>query len=84
VAAPAMSARVPQPGDVLVVQLPPRHDTSGYLVSRAGRRTQSVCGAYIEARRRAEQQAKLAGVDAWYTSDEKAFIRIAQHRPPSG
>ncbi len=81
--APALNARVPQPGDVLVVQLPARHGVSGFLISRASRRTRSICGAYIEARRRAEQQAKLAAVDAWYTSDEKAFIRIAQYRPPA-
>jgi hypothetical protein len=38
--------------------------------------------AYVEARARAERQAALVGVDAWYTSDDDVFIRIAEHRPP--
>ena len=73
----------PRPNDVVVLQVPSRHGTSGYLVSRASRRAQSICGAYVEARRRAVQQAALSCVDAWYTSDERVFIRIAQHRPLS-
>ncbi len=78
-----MSSGVPRPNDVVVVQLPALRGESGYLVFRASRRAQSICGAYIEARGRAERQAALACVDAWYTSDERIFIRIAQHRPLS-
>jgi hypothetical protein len=71
----------PKPGDVIVLHLPVRRGISSYLLYRVGHRAQALCTEYAEARQRAERQAGAALVDAWYTSDEQAFIRLAEHRP---
>ena len=73
-----MDSHSPQPGDVIVHRQV--HSPAVYILSRLDDRPQFYCKAYIDAVAKASSFAANAHVDAWYTTDEQSFERIAEHR----
>jgi hypothetical protein len=70
-------------GDIVIHQLPRRHGLHAYLLSKIGRRSQTVWSTYVDALAHAERQALRASADVWYTSDDDEFSRVAHHRRPA-
>jgi hypothetical protein len=68
----------PQTGDVIIHR--EVHSPAIYVLSILDGVRQVTCETYKEALDRAQRFALREHLDAWYTTDEHAFERVAQHR----
>ena len=66
------SGTAPRPGDIIIHR--ETHSPAVYILSAFNEPHQITCHTFEDARERAR-------LDAWYTTDEHRFERIAQHRP---
>jgi len=71
----------PQPDDVIVHRQ--IHSPAVYILSRQAGSFQVSYESYDAARAAAIGFALKEHLDVWYTTDEQAFERIGQHRPPA-
>ena len=69
----------PQLGDVIIHRQ--IHSPAVYLLSALNRPHQITCRTYEDSLDRAQRFALREHLDVWYTVDEHAFERVAQHRP---
>jgi hypothetical protein len=70
---------IPRPGDVVIHRQ--IHSPAVYILSRLDGAPQCSYKSYGEALAGATGFALQAHLDAWYTTDEVAFKRVAHHRP---
>jgi hypothetical protein len=76
-----MDSTLPQSGDVLIHRQV--HSPAVYVLSTLDGPPQFFHKTYKDAVDRATRFAFKESVDAWYTTDELIFKRVAQHRPTS-
>ena len=74
-----MRDRKPQPGDILIRRQ--IHSPKVYNLGIVDREPQITCRSYGEALRHATGFAQATGIDAWFTTDDSTFKRVARHRP---
>ncbi len=69
----------PQAGDVIIHR--EINSPAVYILSILDGSRQIRCRAYDDALDRAQRFALREHLDAWYTTDEHVFERVAHHRP---
>jgi hypothetical protein len=73
-----MGHATPHPGDIVVHRQV--HSPAIYVLSRFGAPLQYSCKTYDDAVARATEYARREHLDAWYTTDERIYERVAGHR----
>jgi hypothetical protein len=68
----------PRPGDIVVHRQV--HSPAVFVLSRLDGPLEYFARTYKDAVDLASRFTTEAGVDAWYTTDERTFTRVAQHR----
>ncbi len=69
----------PHPGDVVIHR--EVHSPAVYVLSVFSELRKITCKTYDDAFDRAQRFALREHLDAWYTTDEHVFERVAQYRP---
>jgi hypothetical protein len=69
---------LPQDGDVIVHRQV--HSPAVYILSRLDAPLQVSYRTHGEALKAARAFTAQSHLDAWYTTDEQTFTRVAQHR----
>lgn len=69
----------PEPDDVIIHRQV--HSPAAYILSRQAGPLQASYTSYEAARVAALGFVLKHHLDAWYTTDEQTFERIAEHRP---
>ena len=72
-------ATAPRPGDIIIHR--ETHSPAVYVLSAFNEPHQITLPTLEEALERARRFALRAHLDAWYTTDEHGFERVARHRP---
>ena len=72
-----------QTGDFVIFHEPRAHRRRAYLVYRVRRQFLVFYESYDDAVARVQRLAPACRVDAWYTSDDEAFIQIFSGRQPT-
>ncbi|MEO5739369.1 MAG: hypothetical protein ABIS29_02110 [Vicinamibacterales bacterium] len=69
----------PSPGDVIIHRQV--HSPAVYILSVFRQSHQVTYQTYDEAVDSAQRFAEREHLDAWYTTDEQTFERVAEYRP---
>jgi hypothetical protein len=74
-----MGSANPHPGDIVVHRQV--HSPAVYVLSRVDEPLYLSYQSYEDAVTQATRSARREHVDAWYTTDERTYERLAGYRP---